>query len=210
MKRKFVFSCGIVGASLFIVASILGGLQIEGYSVVSQYISESYATGLPNTDYLRYMYMASGLLLALFAFLATTVLPSTKGVRVGLILFGIIYGLGTMITGFFPCDMGCRPDPEDATLSQFIHNTAGFLVYSIVPFCLIGIGVDSRKWSGAINISSYSLLCGALSLVFVFLLFGNPTGSMIGLFQRVIEGAILFWVIRTAFYMLQPDKIKAP
>ena len=204
MKRTIIFICGIMGAILFITASILGGLQIEGYSVVSQYISESYATGLPNTDYLRYMFVASGLLLAVFAFMATSVLPASKSVRVGFIIFGIFYGLGTITTGFFPCDIGCNPDPQDATLSQFIHNTAGFLVYSVVPFCLIGIGAASRKWNGVLNISAYSLVCGAVSLVFVLLLFGNLTGPMIGLFQRIIEGAILFWVMRTAFKLLKP------
>ena len=203
MKRTVTFGCGILGAALFISASVIGGLQLEGYSVVRQYISESYATGLPNTAYLRHMFVASGLLLAAFAFLVISILPASKIVRICLILFGVFYGLGTVATGYFPCDMGCRPDPENATLSQFIHNTAGFLAYSIVPFCLLGIGLASRKWTGELKISGYSLICGAVSLVFVLLLFGNPTGPMIGLFQRVIEGAILFWVIRTSFYVLK-------
>lgn len=205
MKRRIVFISGILGALLFITASVLGGLQIEGYSFISQYISESYATGLPNTDYLRYMYMVSGLLLAIFAFSTTSVLPAAKGAKIGFILFGIFYGLGTVTSGFFPCDLGCQPDPEDATLSQFIHNAAGFLVYSIVPFCLMGIGIASKKWRGIWNMYSYSLVCGIVSLIFVLLLFADPTGAMKGLYQRIIEGAILFWVIRTAFLMLKVD-----
>ena len=208
MKRRVIFICGLLGALLFASASIIGGLQIAGYSVVSQYISESYASGLPNTDYLRYMYIASGALLALFSFLAISVLPQGKGLKIGFLLFGIFYGVGTITTGFFPCDIGCPSDLENATLSQLIHNSAGFLVYSIVPLCLIGIGIVSKKRKNTLPISGYSLLCGVLALIFVFLLFQNPKGPWIGLYQRIIEGAILFWVVRTAFQMLKAN-IKA-
>ncbi len=205
MKSKIIFSSGLLGALLFIVASILGGLQIEGYDLISQYISESYATGLPNTTYLRKMYIVSGACLACFALLTASVKESSTGLKIGLVLFGIFYGFGTMVTGFFPCDIGCPSDSENATVSQFIHNAAGFLTYSVVPFCLLGIGVASRKLKGGFNISAYSLVCGAVALVFVVLLFGNPKGAMIGLFQRIIEGAILFWVIRTALIVLKTD-----
>lgn len=201
--KKLIFGAGILGPLLFVVASILGGAQIEGYSLISQYISESYASGLPNTEYLRYMYIASGILMALFGFMAPSSLPKSKGLKLGFFLFAIFYGLGTVATGFFPCDIGCNPDPEIAILSQFIHNTAGFLVYAIVPFCLIGIGFASKIKTGGANYAKVSIICGGLAIGFVVFLFGNPTGPYIGLFQRIIEGSILFWVIFTA------SKIKA-
>jgi len=43
MNNKLTFLIGIVGASLFIISSVLGGLLIDNYSIISQYISESYA-----------------------------------------------------------------------------------------------------------------------------------------------------------------------
>jgi len=197
--RNLIFWSGILGAFLFVIASILGGAQIEGYSFVSQYISESYATGLPNTQYLHYMYIASGLLLALFGFLIPSVIQKSTGLKIGFFLFAFVYGLGTVTTGFFPCDMGCNPDPDTATLSQFIHNAVGFLVYAIVPFCLIGIGFSAKNLVDKAKFSKVSIICGIVSFGFVILLFGNPTGSYVGLFQRIIEGSILFWVIFTAF-----------
>ncbi len=196
--RILIFGAGILGALLFIVASILGGAQIEGYSLISQFISESYATGLPNTDYLRYMYIASGVLLALFGFTVSSAMPKSTGIKIGFFLFAIFYGFGTVVTGFFPCDIGCNPDPEVASLSQFIHNTVGFLTYTIVPFCLLGIGFLAKGLGSMVKFGKISILCGVLSFGFVVLLFGNPTGSFIGLFQRIIEGSILFWVIFTA------------
>ncbi len=202
MKGKIVLISGVLGVLLFSSASIIGGLQIEGYSFIGQYISESYATGLPNTEYLRNMYIASGFLIAVFGFTAASIVPPVKRVQTGFVLFGIFYGLGTVVTGLYPCDLGCQPDPELASLSQFVHNAAGFLTYSIVPFCLVGIGFTSRQWKGQLNISRYSIICGLIALGFVVLLFSNPTGTLRGLVQRVVETAILFWIVRTAFSLL--------
>jgi hypothetical protein len=200
MKGLIVIS-GILGVLLFVTASILGGAQIEGYSIVSQYISESYAQGLPNTSYLSYMYIASGILLAFFGFTAPAKMASSRGLKIGFILFAIFYGLGTISTGYFPCDIGCDSEAEGASLSQIIHNATGFLTYAIVPFCLIGIGVSSRKMKAARLYSKVTLVCGVIAFCFVLLLFGNPSGPFIGLFQRIIESSILFWVIYTSFYI---------
>ena len=199
--KTLIIGAGILGASLFVIASILGGAQIEGYSVIHQYISESYAIGLPNTEYLRYLFIASGILLALFGFMTPSAMPKSKGIKIGFYLFAIFYGLGTVTTGFFPCDIGCNPDPEKTSLSQFIHNTAGFLVYLVVPFCLMGIGFSVKKMVDTTNFSKVSIICGILAFGFVVLLFGNPTGPFIGLFQRIIESSILFWVLYTAFHI---------
>lgn len=201
MKKQVIVLLGVFGALLFIAASILGGLQIDGYSFISQYISESYAKGLPNTEYLRSMYIASGILLALFGFLAPSKMPKDKGIKIRFFLFAIFYGIGTISTGFFPCDLGCPSEGENMSLSQFIHNISGFLVYAVVPFCLLGIGLATKKKLENNNFSKVSIICGVLALGFVVLLFGNPTGSFIGLFQRVIESSILFWVMYTAFFI---------
>ena len=198
MKRQVAFWSGTLGAFLFAITSIIAGLQIEGYNFISQFISESYATGIPNSNYLRYLFVISGICLSLFGFSALWIFKGYKAIQIGFFLFAVFYGLGTMTTGFFPCDYGC-PSNAEVSVSQFIHNAAGLLTYAIVPFCLIGVGLASKKLPNAYKLSKVSLICGALSLAFVLLLFGNPQGPFIGLFQRIIEGGILFWVVSTAF-----------
>lgn len=205
MTKYLTFFCGLIGALLFVAASIIGGLQIDGYSFISQYISESYATGIPNTQYLRYMYVASGIFLILFGLTAPFVFPKSKGIKIGFILFAIFYGLGTVTTGYFPCDYGCPGDSE-ITASQFIHNTAGFLVYSIIPFCLIGLGISFRRFEQTKVLSKLSFVCGILAVLFVLLLFSSPKGPLIGLFQRIIEASVLLWTIYIGFYSLRASK----
>jgi len=206
MMKYLTFFCGLVGALLFVIASIIGGMQIDGYSFISQYISESYATGIPNTTHLRYMYISSGILLFLLGLMAPSVFPKSKGIRIGFVLFAIFYGLGTVTTGFFPCDLGCPSDPANWSISQTIHNTAGFLVYSLVPFCLIGLGASFRKFPKTRTLSKLSFVCGILSLVFVLLLFGNPKGPYNGLFQRIIEASFLIWTIYCSLYIVRTVK----
>ncbi len=205
MIKYPTFFCGILGALLFAAASIIGGIQIDGYNVISQYISESYATGIPNSEYLQYAYMASGILLTVFGFLAPSIFPRSRGIKIGFILFAVFYGLGTVTTGFFPCDYGCPSDSE-VSMAQFIHNISGFLTYSVIPFCLIGLGTSFRKFRRTMALSKLSLVCGILSLAFVLLLFGNPTGPYIGLFQRIIEASILTWIIYCSFYIVRSAK----
>lgn len=203
MNKKTISVMGTVGALLFIIPSILGGLWIDGYSIVSQYISESYASGVPNAEYLRYMYIVGGFLLAVFGFTAPSVLPKSGVLKSGFLAFGVFYGLGTIIVALFPCDFGCPNDVENISISQFIHNISGFLTYLVIPLVIIVIGVTFQKWPGFTRLSKFSIACGGIALAFVFFLFMDANGPYKGLFQRIIETSILFWTIYSSYYILK-------
>ncbi|WP_193755642.1 hypothetical protein [Psychromonas sp. psych-6C06] len=55
MSNKLVAYIGILGVSLFAIAAIVGPLLIEDYSLVSQYISESFAVDTRYGTYLQYL-----------------------------------------------------------------------------------------------------------------------------------------------------------
>jgi len=202
MNKKTTFWLGILGALLFITPSILGGFQFENYSHIHQFISESYAFGTPYGIYMRFLgFVPSGFLITLFTFSAYKQLPKGSLTKIGLIGFGIFYGIGNIIVGIFPCDAGCNKEFINPSISQIIHNLSGALTYLIVPICLILIGISSRKYNNSKYISIASITCGIIALVFSMLLSNNPAGDYIGLFQRVIESSILFWLINFAFYI---------
>jgi len=152
------------------------------------------------------MYIVSGCLLLLFGFTAPQALSLSKVAKGGFYLFGIFYGLGTATVALFPCDFGCPTAIESSSLSQLIHNASASFTYMVVPVCLLIIGLSLRSRDGLIGVSKVSLICGALSLVFVVFLFGNTSSPFIGLFQRIIEGSILFWVVYCSFYVLKTSK----
>lgn len=205
MKKQYVFLFGLLGAFLFVSASILGGLQIEGYSFIGQYISESFASGLPNTGYLRLMYVISGLFLFGFGLTAPSVFPKAKALKVGFWLFAFFYALGTIIVAIFPCDLGCPTEVEVSSLAQLIHNTSAFFTYIVTPPAVIYIGGTLKKWPPWDTLSKVSLICGSTALVFVVFLFMNPNGPYIGLLQRLIETCLLGWVGFTSFYIRKTE-----
>lgn len=202
MTRSAVYWLGILGALLFAVAGIVGGFQFDEYSHMSQFLSETYATGAPYRNHLRFLgYLPSGAMIALFAFFAPKYLPKSKLIKIAFWLFAIFYGLGTIVVGLFTCDEGCNREFIDPSISQLIHNLSGGLTYLIVPFVVIVIGIKAMSWTNSKSYSTHTIVCGFIALVFAWLMMANPSGSYIGLYQRLVEGSILFWVLRTSFFI---------
>ncbi len=202
MNTNKIFWLGILGAVFLIITTILSGLLFPNYNHVEQFISESYAIGTQNGIYLRvFGFIPSGIFITLFAFFAIRILPKSKLTTIGLLGFGIFYGIGTIMVSIFPCDAGCNKEFIDTSLSQHIHNLFGAFIYLITPVCLILIGVKAKDWINGKTISTISILCGSIAVLFVMILMSSLEGNYIGLYQRIIEASILFWMVNLAFYI---------
>ena len=135
MNNKTVSNLGFIGISLLIFTLIFGGLLIKNYDITNQFISESYAIDTKYGVFLRLLgYIPSGIIIALFCFLGEKYLDSKLVVKIGFYGIGIFYGLGTTVTGIFPCDSGCNKELLNLSSSQIIHNIAALLMYLFVPF----------------------------------------------------------------------------
>lgn len=199
MRNKFTFFIGILGVGLFAVTSFVGGYLIEDYSVLSQYISETYAIDTEYGKVLRiFGYIPSGILIALFGYLGATYFQSSKLTKAGFYGLGIFYGLATILVGFFPCDSGCNKDFINPSVSQIIHNLIGFLTYVFVPISIILIGLGLKQLPNYKRLSLKAITYGAFSILFVFVLFSNPNSAYLGLYQRVIESLFVIWIITCA------------
>lgn len=201
MKKKLAYLSGFFGAALFILATFLGGLQLTGYSHVSQFISESYAIGTPFGVALRYFgFIPSGLLIFCFSIVSIKIVPGSSLSHIGYIILGIFYGFGTVVVSLFPCDEGCNKEFIEPSLSQLIHNLSGLLTYLFVPVSLILLGIAARKWEGAVLVSYSGIICGIIAMLFVGILSNNVRSELAGLYQRIIEGAILTWILFCSAY----------
>lgn len=208
MNKTVTFWIGITGALLFILASILGGLLIPNYNNIQQFISESYAVDTTYGIYIRLLgYLPSGILITMFSFSAIKILPKSTIIKIGLTLFGTFYGIATIIVAIFPCDSGCNKELINPTVSQIIHNLSGGLTYLIVPISLILLGFGLKRIINGKNITIISICCGSIAMLFSLILFEAPTGKYIGLFQRIVEISILFWLIKLAFFIKNYSKI---
>ena len=207
MTKSTIARIGFLGVGLFIASTILGGLLMENYSHISQLISESYAIGTPYGELLRFGgFIPSGICIFLFSVLAIRQVPKAGNTSIAFTGLGIFYGIGTVVVSIFPCDKGCETDLIDPGISQLIHNLSGMLTYLIVPVCLIVLGNTARSWPNARTVSTTGIISGTTAIIFVALLTINIHSPYVGLYQRIIEGSILLFILITANYLQQEDR----
>ena len=201
MTNKLLFWIGILGVTFFVVASILGGFQFEEYSPISQYISETMAVGTPYGKALRFFgYLPSGILVTIFAFGAPKKFPKSNLTKIGFWGLGIFYGIATIIVAIFPCDIGCNKELVDPSISQLIHNLTALLTYLFVPLSIIMIGIGLRKSKEYSGLSKIGILSGLICFVFIGFL-SDPLTKYAGLFQRIIEGVFIIWIIACSIFI---------
>lgn len=211
MNKKFISLLGILGVILFVGVSIIGGLLIEDYSVISQFISETYAIDTEYGHSLRvFGVIPSGILLTSFYIGCLLLFRKLKRVKIGFLGLALFYGLATIMVGIFPCDSGCNKELIDPSNSQLIHNLMGFLTYFFVPLSIFLIGSGLRKIPIYKDPGMKAYMYGLFSLIFVFLLFSNQNSSYIGLFQRIIETLFIIWTITCILliYNLDNDSLR--
>jgi len=199
MNNNVLFLIGILGISLLVASFILGGLLIENYDIVRQFISESYAIDTEYGLFLRiFGYIPSGILIALFCFLSVHYFQPNTWVKIGFYGLGIFYGLGSSVTGIFPCDSGCNKEFINPSLSQLIHNFAALSMYLLAPFFLILIGFGLKKPS-FYRFSLQSIFLGIISFILICVLGSELVSEYTGLYQRMIELTFILWVIFCAY-----------
>ena len=193
---------GILGVVFFVFSTILGGLLLPEYSHISQLISESYANGTPYSLQIRYLgYLPSGICLAAFAYYAFKALPKSSFTKFGFLGIGVFYGIATIIVSIFPCDKGCGDELVAPSLSQFIHNLTGLLTYLIVPISVLILGIEGRKWPNGIYISYLGIALGLNTILFFGIFSSSLHSNYIGLYQRIIEGSVLAWIVACSLFL---------
>lgn len=192
---------GYLGVLFFITTTIIGGILTPGYSHISQLISEMYAMETPYGFQLRnFGFLPSGICIAVFAYYAYKALPASAMAKLGFSGIGIFYGIATVIVSLFPCDKDCNKELVDPSLSQVIHNLTGLLTYLIVPLCVLVLGLAARKWEKGKLVSNMGIVCGLTAILFVSIISSDMYAKVVGLYQRIIEGSLLLWIIICADY----------
>lgn len=186
---------GIIGCIIFIVTTIIGGYLYPNYSHISNLISEAYAVDATYNYQLRYFgYVPSAIFTGIFMiyFNANTPKSSLKTFACFSIL--ISYSVATIICAIFNCDAGCNPEFINPSLSQIIHNLSGFITYVVMPFAMLLIGLEFKKF-GDLDFYKKCLVLFVISFVFFCVLMNNHKSDYIGLIQRVIETTFILWFI---------------
>ncbi len=187
----------IPGVILFSGAVLTGTWLLPGYDWISQYISESYATGTPYGSLLRWGgFIPAGFLFSLFSIGGMLHFKRNKTVKIGFLLLCVFYGIATIIVSLFPCDEGCNIQMADPSQAQLIHQFAGLLTYGFTPFSMLLIGYGLKNDPTYDHFQKRSYFLGILAYLLILLLFSQPTGNYIGLYQRFIESIFFIWIIQ--------------
>ena len=198
MNNKAISLLGLSGVFLLVFTFIISGLLIENYDIKSQFISESFAVDTEYGLYLRiFGYIPSGIIIAIFCFLAVKYFQAKILTKIGFYGVGIFYGIGTSVTGIFPCDSGCNKELIDISVSQIVHNITALLMYLLVPFFIILVGLTIKKSRRLFYIQS--IIVGLFSSILIYLFGSDLFGDFIGLYQRTIEIIFAFWIILCAY-----------
>lgn len=212
VRKKLIFWTGLLGAVLFMATAIIGGLQFQAYSHINQFISETYASGTPWGNALRYGgFIPAGALLLLFGLTAALEFRKYGVLSSVFAGFGIFYGLGTIMVSIWPCDLGCDPQQLDPSIAHLIHFAVGSLTYIGTPVCMFMIAHQARLHPSSLLPAAPLLIAAIVMSIAVFVLFFFPPPQMLGLCQRIIEGSALLFVVVVAFqYQRRKANVAVP
>jgi Protein of unknown function (DUF998) len=194
---RFAFVFALLTLASVVLFTILGALTFPGYSHTAQFMSELGARGAPQEMLIRFAgFLPAGVFMILFVIGAFTSLSRSALTTAGLIGMAV-YAMGYIVTAFFPCDPGCRP--VHPSTSQLIHNFFGLIGYVLAPLTLLALGFSARKWPGGQHLSWLAYIAAAFALFGMMTL--SPKSPYAGLSQRLVEGAVLIWVVMCAWYV---------
>jgi hypothetical membrane protein len=194
---RFTLTFAVLPLAFVVLFTIFGALGFPGYSHTAQFISELGARGAPQEILIRFAgFLPAGVFMILFAIGAFMSLPRSALTTIGLVGLAM-YAMGYIVALFFPCDPGCRPAQPSA--SQAIHNLFGLIGYVLAPLSLVALGFTARTWPGGRHLSWSAYIAAAAALVGMLTL--SPKSPYVGLSQRLIEGAVLIWILMCGWYV---------
>jgi hypothetical protein len=203
--RKVLIGCGIISSLLYIAMNIIGAMFFDGYSSVSQTVSELSAIGAPSRGLWIPLCILYSLLMVAFGW----------GIRQSAFRNRPLHIVGTLFFAFGI--IGLYWPPMHLRGMVFSLTDAMHIVYAIVTVLLMMLAIGF----GAAAFGKYFRFYSIATLV-IFFIFGTLTGMdgpriaanlptpWVGLWERINIGAFLLWVIVLATMLLRADKIARP
>lgn len=199
--------CGILSSLLYVAMNIVAVMRYEGYSSVSQTVSELSAIGAPT----RLLWVLLGipytLLVTAFGLGVWKSAGRNRSLRVVGVLL-VSYGALGVFWAFAPMHLR----GAEFTLTDSMHIVLGavtvLLMLLAIGFGAAALGKSFRLYS----ITSLAILVGfgALTGVEAPRIAANLPTPWIGLWERINIGAFLLWVVVLAIVLLRRRGSEAP
>ena len=205
--KELLLLCGILSSLLYVGMNIIAASRYEGYSSISQTVSELSAIGAPTRSLWNPLVIIYELLLIAFGFGVRLSSLQKRSVRIlgsMLVVFGMIglaWPLGSMHTREVLADGG-------GNMSDILHIILGSVT---IPFMLTAIGFGSVAFG--IRFRIYSIVSILLILAFGILvglnsprIHANLPTPWVGIWERISIAGFLLWVVVLAIILLRLRK----
>jgi len=201
MVRKFLLTCGILSSLLYIAMNIFIPMLYEGYSSVTQTVSELSSIGAPTRSLWFLLGIIYTLLVAAFGWGILQSAGKNRALRIEGILM-IIFG----VTGLAWSPMHQR---EVIAAGGGTFTDTWHIVMTVVTLILMTLMIVFGAAAFGKRFRLYSM-----ASIFLFIVFGiligveapgistNQPTPMIGVWERLNIGVYMLWVIVLAIILL--------
>lgn len=204
MGRKLLLVCGILSSVLYAAMNVVAAMQWEGYSSMSQTVSELSAIGAPTRGLWLTMAFPYTLLVAAFGYGVWISARRNRSLRVVgavLLLDGVI-GLA-----WPPMHLREVLAAGGATLTDTMHIVFTILTVMLMLLAIGFGGTALGKRFRAYSIATVLVLvwCGALTAPAAPRIQANLPTPWVGVWERINIGVFLLWVVVLAVSLLRRD-----
>ncbi|WP_087501829.1 DUF998 domain-containing protein [Pseudomonas sp. SID14000] len=197
----------LLASGLLIPLWLLAGVWLTaqaypGYDHLQQAMSQLGAVGSPTHSWSPLVNNYP--LAALFALFAWGLARCWRGSKLALLSAAMVllHGIGSMGTGWFPCDQGCAP--AQPSTSQQLHNLSGLLMFLSLTLASALWAWLGNRIAGSQAFALLSLTCVILAIVTVALMGqAAQSGQLFGLYQRLNYGVSVIWIASLAWVSLR-------
>lgn len=204
--RRVLLACGILSSLLYVAATIGGALRWQGYSSISQAVSELAAIGAPSRPLVAPLFLAYDVLIVAFG---VGVWRSASGARALRITAGLLVGLGLvgLLSAPFPMHLrGVEPTLTD-TMHIVLTSVTVLLILFAIGFGSTALGDGFRVYSIATIL--ILVIFGALAAFDGPRIAAQLPTPWMGVTERINIGGCLLWVVVLATALLRRPRARS-
>jgi hypothetical protein len=208
MVRKILLACGALSSLLYVAMNIVVPMQWDGYSSVSQTVSELSAIGAPTRGLWVQLAIAYG---ALFTAFSWGVLQSARRGGPLRIVGGLMLAGGLLGFAWPPMHLREVLAAGQGTLTDTMHIAFtmvwGLLVLLAMGFGAAAFGKQFRLYSIATMV--IVLVFGTLTGMAGPRISANLPTPWVGVWERINIGAFMLWVAALSIGLLRAQTTRA-